>query len=112
MQRLLMQQRAELESMLTRATPTEFSDPRLDTVQIGTSVTVTDTGSSQAHTYHILGAWDGDPTRNILSYPAALAQALLDRRPGDTVKVQDEESSRTLRIDRIEKVPEELLQAL
>jgi transcription elongation GreA/GreB family factor len=73
---------------------------------------VIDEASGGAQTYHILGAWDGDPARNILSYPAALAQALLDRKPGDTVSAKDDTGTRTLRIDRIERVPAEVLQAL
>ncbi len=112
MQRLLMQQRAELESMLARATPTDFGGTITDAVQIGTSVTVTDEGSGEQQTYHVLGAWDGDPARNILSYPAALAQALLDHKPGDAVKVQDEEGTRTLRIDGIDKVPADVIGSL
>ncbi len=112
MQRLLMRQRAELEVMLTRATPTDFSDAKTDTVQPGTTVTVTDLATNKPVTYHILGAWDGDPARNIISYPAALAQAFLNKKPGDTTEAQGESGKVRLRIDRVEKVPAEILQAL
>jgi transcription elongation GreA/GreB family factor len=111
-QRLLMQRRAELELMLGRAQPTDFPDVNTDSVQIGTSVTVTDLATGQPQTYHILGAWDGDPARNIISYPAALAQSLLNKKPGDTIAAAGETGPVKLRIDRIEKAPAEVLAKL
>jgi transcription elongation GreA/GreB family factor/transcription elongation factor GreA-like protein len=112
MQKLLMQRRGELERLLGRAQATDFASVRTDSVQIGTSVTVTDLGTTQSHTYHILGAWDGDPARGIISYPAALAQTLLNKKVGDTVEAAGETGPQKLRIDRVEKAPAEILQAL
>jgi transcription elongation GreA/GreB family factor len=112
MQKLLMRRRAELEVLLTRAQPTDFTDVKTDIAQIGTSVTVTDLDSSKQSTYHILGAWDSDPDRGIISYPAALAQALLNKRAGDTVETAGEAGKLLYRIDRIEKVPAEILRSL
>ncbi len=112
MQRLLMRRRAELEVLLTRAAPTDFSDVKTDIVQPGTTVTVTDLATGQPQTYHILGAWDGAPDRNILSYPAALAQSLLNKKSGDTVEAAGETGKLRLRLDCIEKVPAEILQSL
>jgi transcription elongation factor GreA-like protein/transcription elongation GreA/GreB family factor len=112
MQKLLMQRRAELERLLSRAQPTDFASVRTDSVQVGTSVTVTDLATQQSHTYHILGAWDGDPARGIISYPAALAQTLLKKKVGDTVEAAGESTPQKLRIDRIEKVLAEIVQAL
>jgi len=69
MQKLLLRQRAELEMMLARP-GTDFANAKTDTVQIGTSVTVADMATRPAiHSSH-LGAWDSDPARNIISYPA------------------------------------------
>ncbi|MGD1018049.1 MAG: GreA/GreB family elongation factor [Verrucomicrobiia bacterium] len=112
MQKLLMRRRAELEILLSRAQPTDFADAKTDVVNIGTSVTVTDLGANRSQTYHILGAWDGDPARGIISYPAALAQTLLNKKVGDTVEAAGETTPQKLRIDKIEKPPAELLQSL
>jgi len=112
MQKLLMRRRAELEILLSRAQAKDFADAKTDTVGIGTSVTVTDPATSQQHTHHILGAWDSDPARGIISYPAALAQALLNKRVGDIVEASGETGPQKLRIDRIEKVSAEILQTL
>lgn len=112
MQKLLMRRRAELEILLSRAQPTDFADAKTDIVSIGTSVTVTDLSANRSQTYHILGAWDGDPARGIISYPAALAQTLLNKKVGDTVEAAGETTPQNLRIDKIEKPPAELVQSL
>ena len=111
-QRILQRRRAELELLLARAQPSQFADVRTDTVQIGTSVTVTDLASGQPQTFHVLGAWDSDPQRNIISYPAALAQSFLYKPAGETVEAKGDAGPIRYRIDRIEKVPAEILQAL
>ncbi|HVM60594.1 MAG TPA: GreA/GreB family elongation factor [Verrucomicrobiae bacterium] len=112
MQRLLMRRRAELEILLSRAQPTDFADAKTDIVSIGTTVTVTDPGTHQSQTYHILGAWDSDPARGIISYPAALAQTLLNKKLGDTVEAAGETTPQQLRIDKIERVPAAVLESL
>lgn len=112
MQKLLMRRRAELEILLSHAQATDFADAKTDVVSIGTSVTVTDLGTKQSTTYHILGAWDSDPARNIISYPAALAQTLLNKKIGETVEAAGESAPHKLRIDRVEKISAELLQTL
>ena len=112
MQKLLMRRRAELEVLLSRAQATDFADVKTDLVSIGSSVTVTDIGAKQTQTYHILGAWDSDPTHGVISYPAALAQALLNKHVGDTIDWQGDAGPLKFRIDRIEKVPSEILNAL
>jgi transcription elongation GreA/GreB family factor len=112
MQKLLMRRRAELEILLSRAQPSDFADAKTDVVSIGTTVVVTDLGTKQSYTYHILGAWDSDPVRGIISYPAALAQTLLNKKIGDTVEAVGETTPQKLRIDKIEKPPAEIVQSL
>jgi transcription elongation GreA/GreB family factor/transcription elongation factor GreA-like protein len=112
MQKLLMRRRAELEILLSRAQATDFAEAKTDVVSIGTSVTITDLATNEQHTYHILGAWDSDPARGIISYPAALAQAMLNKKLGETVEAAGETTPQKLRIDRIEKTRAEILQGL
>jgi len=112
LQKVLMRRRAELESLLSRAQTTNFADAKTDVAGIGTSVTVTDLASKQAQTYHILGAWDSDPVRGIISYPAALAQALFNKKPGDVIEAAGDTGTLKLRIDSIVKTPPEILHSL
>ena len=86
-QQVLMAQKTQLERDLGRARVTDFKEASTDQVSAGTVVAVR-TASGVATTYTILGAWDGDPDKHIISYKTALGTALLGRKPGDTVKVK------------------------
>ncbi|MEI8064189.1 MAG: GreA/GreB family elongation factor [Verrucomicrobiota bacterium] len=112
LQKLLMRRRAELEILLSRSQGTDFSDAKTDTIGIGTTVTVTDLATGQSHVFHVLGAWDSDPVHGVISYPAALAQAMFNKKPGDTVEAADENGKLIYRIDRIEKTPASILLTL
>src|SRR5256886_14404926 len=85
MQAVLARQRAELEQALQNARGTSFENPDTSRASIGTIVTVRDKGSKKQETYSVLGAWDGDPDRNIISYQTAIGQALLGHKAGETV---------------------------
>jgi transcription elongation factor GreA len=86
-QQVLMAQKTLLERDLGRARVTDFKEASSDQVGAGTIVTVR-TVSGVTTTYTILGAWDGDPEKHIISYKTALGAALLGRKAGDTVKVK------------------------
>jgi transcription elongation GreA/GreB family factor len=38
--------------------------------------------------YTLLGPWEADPDKNILSFQSKLAQSLMGHKKGDTVSVQ------------------------
>jgi transcription elongation GreA/GreB family factor len=91
MQAVLARQRAELEQALQNARGTAFENPDTSRVSIGTIVTVREKASKKQETYAILGAWDGDPDRNIISYQTAIGQALLGHKAGETVTLPNGE---------------------
>jgi transcription elongation GreA/GreB family factor len=84
MQAVLSRRRSELERELARARGTSFENPDTSRVSIGTIVTVRDKNSKNQETYTILGAWDGDPDRHVISYQTAIGQALLGKKSGET----------------------------
>ena len=90
MQAVLMRRKTELEHALQRARGTSFENPDTSRVSIGTIVTVRDVDSKKEETYAILGAWDGDPERHIVSYQTAIGQAVLGHSPGEVVMLNDE----------------------
>jgi len=105
MQAVLMRRKAELERDLHRARGTGFESPDLSQVSIGTVVTLRDTNHGEEETYTILGAWDGDPERAIISYQTAIGQALLGRRLGDIVELNTAEDTGRYAITAIEPAP-------
>jgi transcription elongation factor GreA len=102
MQRLLMKRKAELESQIDRARGMDFSQSKTDQVNIGTRVRVTDLDNGNAETYSILGAWDSNPDRHIVSYMTPFAQALLGKKIGEEASLELESHKRRFRIEGIE----------
>jgi len=100
-QKVLSRRKHELEAQLGRARGSDFSNPRTEVVSLGTSVVVTDLDTGKPETYHILGAWDGDPDKGVLSYLTPLAQALLNKPVGTEVPFGEKSSRRKFRIDSI-----------
>lgn len=105
MQAVLMRRKSELEQALTRARGTDFAAPDTTQVSIGTIVSLRDLGSSQAEKYTILGAWDGEPDKHIISYQTAIGQSLLGQRVGDRVTLNSDHGSATREILAIEAAP-------
>jgi transcription elongation factor GreA len=101
MQTVLMRRKAELEQMLERARGSSFDNVDTQQVSVGTVVTVRDLETDSTVTYSILGAWDSEPERGILSYQTALGQALLGKRPGEVAELPAESGSRRVEIIEI-----------
>jgi transcription elongation GreA/GreB family factor len=80
----LAARRAELDGILKKAKVTDFKEANTDTISVGSSV-VLRRGSDQAEiAYDLLGAWDGEPEKNILSYISPLAKQFLNHKTGET----------------------------
>jgi transcription elongation GreA/GreB family factor len=102
MQKMLMRRKDELETQLTRARGTDFANARTDIVSIGTVVRAVDLGANQTETFTILGAWDSDPDKGVISYLSPVAQSLLNNKVGDEVEFELHGAKRRHRIERIE----------
>ena len=93
MQSVLARRRTELEYDLGRARGTNFENPDVTLVSIGTTTALKDEKTGKGEKYTLLGAWDGDPDKNILSYLTTIGQALLGHRVGETINLPDESGS-------------------
>jgi transcription elongation GreA/GreB family factor len=102
MQRVLGRRRAEMERDLSIARGNDFANPDTTQVSIGTVVTLRETTSGHLDVYTILGAWDGDPEKGIVSYQSALAQAILGHKVGEKLEVPTEHGDRLAEIVKIE----------
>jgi len=87
-QSVLMAQKGQFERDLARARVTDFKDATTNQASIGTVVAVRKVADGSTATFTILGAWDGDPDRHIISYKTAFGAALLGRKLGEVVKVK------------------------
>lgn len=101
MQRVLDRRRAETERELTMARGTDFANADTSMVSIGTVVTLRGVDDGKVETYQILGAWDGDPERGIISYQTAIAQALLGTKARAHVQLPTETGEREVVVEAI-----------
>jgi len=89
-QAVLQRMQGQLESELSNARGTEFTNVSTDKVGIGTAVDVEDIPSGEKETFTILGAWDGDLDKNIISYLSESAKVLIGKTVGEEVELPTE----------------------
>ncbi len=104
-QKVLMRRKGELERDLGRARGTDFSNPRVDVVSPGTVITVAEAGSENQETFVIMGAWDFDLEKGIISYLSPIAQSLLNKAVGDEVEFEFEGSHKRYLVVAIAPAP-------
>ncbi|MFO7821335.1 MAG: GreA/GreB family elongation factor, partial [Lentisphaeria bacterium] len=106
-QAYLSSRRNELEDSLEKVRPVNFreiSDP--DKVVPGVHVKLQD-GSGNSHTYYVLGMWDSDPDRDIISYATPLGKKMLGKKEGDQIT---NPAGEELQIVKICRLPEKILE--
>src|SRR6266571_2913059 len=102
MQKVLMRRKHELESQLVRARGMDFANVKTDVVGIGTQVKVTELNTQHVESFAILGAWDSDPERGVISYLSPVAQSLLNRNVGEEVEFELDGAKKHFRIEAID----------
>ncbi len=89
LQKYLMHRKSELERDITRARGTDFKGSDATKVNIGTIVTLIDRSATPVE-MTVLGAWDSDPDKKLVSYLSEVGKALVGRELGEIVQVRDE----------------------
>src|SRR5271170_4956895 len=102
MQKILMRQKDELETQLARSRGTDFANTKTDAVNIGTIVQATNLETNQCESFTILGAWDSEPEKGIISYLSPVGAALLNHKTGDEVEFELHGTKRRQRIEKID----------
>jgi transcription elongation GreA/GreB family factor len=84
-QEMLLALKVQIESDLAHAQIINFEETNMDTVSIGSSVKLRHCDTQKIEEYFILGAWDGNPDKNILSYKSPLGQELIGKKVGQMI---------------------------
>jgi len=87
-QGLLMAQGAQLADDLERVKPSDFSDVDLSVASMGSGVKLRYPDGTE-EVYYILGVWDQDESLSIISSETRLAQAILEKKEGDSIETPD-----------------------
>ena len=100
-QTVLLARKSELEKFINRARVITADAVKTDKVNVGTKVTLKK-ASGASTVYTILGAWDSNPDKNIVSYQTPLAQAMLGRAVGESVTLPNGETASVQSIQRFD----------
>ena len=101
MQRVLQKQESDLDADIERARGTDFKGVDTSKVSIGTVVSFKDVASDAEETYTVLGAWDTDLEKNVISYMSAVGQALLEHKIGEKFSIPSEDGEKTVELTGI-----------
>lgn len=100
-QAVLNRMRDELERDINRARGTDFANVSTDVVGMGTVVDYADTATGQTETLTILGAWDSDIEKHVVSYLSELAKSLLGKAVGDEAEIPTDHGTRKVKVTAI-----------
>ncbi len=87
-QKMLMQQTLQLQQAITSSRIFNSSMVRTDAIGFGTSFEADNLKTSEKESYTVLGRWEADPERHILSYLAPLVQQFMGKKPGEEIVIK------------------------
>jgi transcription elongation factor GreA len=78
---------AELEDQISRAEVIDISKLSGDTVKFGAKVTLVDEDTEDEAVYQIVGEFEADVKKGMISVTSPIARAIIGKRTGDSVEV-------------------------
>jgi|APTNR8051073442_1049403.scaffolds.fasta_scaffold00558_17 transcription elongation GreA/GreB family factor len=106
-QSILFHRRDELMRQLQQVSPTDFKGYPTEKAGIATTVSI-EYGDGRRERYHILGEWDSDTERGIISSTSRMAVSLIGRNAGDAVEVPSENGNVKCRLVEVSPLPEDI----
>lgn len=94
-QKLLMNQTLQLQQALQTARIFDASKVSTATVNFGVTFVAENTKKDRRETYTVLGQFETDPDRNIISYSSPFMQQFVGKKVGDEVVVRHPDGSQT-----------------
>jgi len=77
---------AELEDKISRAEVIDISKLSGDTVKFGAKVTLVDDDTEEEAVYRIVGEFEADVKKGMISVTSPIARAIIGKRTGDSVE--------------------------
>lgn len=103
-EKVLNRRRAELEHALSLARGTDFAVTDTSRAAMGMKVTLQPLNGGEPVVYTILGAWDTNPEKHIVSYLSQVGRELTGKSVGEQVKIvpMDGDQKKVFTITKIE----------
>lgn len=104
--RFLQHRRNELENQIGSMQTVDFTTltPDLSKAALGTTVTLA-YADGKKQEFHVVGAWDGNPDRNLISYKTKFGTILLGKKAGESFPLPEGE---IVTLEKIAPLPAEL----
>lgn len=93
---------SKLDNEMKKAKVLNRNEITTESVTIGTKVILLESGSGEERYYTILGPWDADYEKRVLSYRSPIAKSLLGLKQGEQVKLDIEDGSKDYTIKEIQ----------
>ena len=105
----LSRRRDELEHSILLVQPVNFEEVQVEEYSvIGSAITIKSETNGETQ-YFLVGAWDGNPDENMISYKTRMGEALLHHKAGESISLPGGE---TCIISKIEKLPGSVIEKL
>jgi transcription elongation factor GreA len=104
-QELLKRQVKTLTESLNRAQILKIEDIKTNMVSVGTIITLNSLAEDKTEKFTILGPWESEPSKKIISYTSPIGENLLNKSVGDVVELGTKNNRKQYKILRIEKSP-------
>ncbi len=92
----------ELQYLLATARVIEEDAKPSDTIDIGSTVTVSEVGYPEEEVYRIVGPAEANPSQGYISYESPIGKAVLGHKVGDKVKINAPEGAYEIEVLKIE----------
>ncbi|MFI5367411.1 MAG: transcription elongation factor GreA, partial [Spirochaetia bacterium] len=102
-QEMLKVTASKLKEEVQQAQIFNENEVKADRIAFGTRVRLHNRKTDQPEEYVILGPWESNPSRNVISYLSPLGMALWDHRPGEELKFTINQNEFHYSVDSIEK---------
>jgi transcription elongation factor GreA len=102
-QELLKSAAAKLQEELQKAQIFAETQISTDTISFGTRVRLKNVTSDSVEEYTILGPWESNPAKNIISYRSPLGAELMNHKTGDELGFRISDQDFTYKVEAIEK---------
>ena len=93
---------SELEDVTSRAEVIDAEKLNGEKVTFGTSVGVVDEETDEETTYHIVGPYEADISKGMISTSSPIARAIIGKAVGDSAEVQSPGGTKSFEIISIE----------
>jgi transcription elongation GreA/GreB family factor len=104
-QDFLKQQIKKLSESLGRAQILKFEEIKTNAVSVGTMITLNSIDADKTEKFTVLGPWESEPSKKVISYTSPIGETLLNKSVGDIIEIGSKNNKKKYRILKIEKSP-------